>query len=541
VSALILLSKLFNNIIMFIINIKKNILGKVAIAIFIFSIASCKKDLLDKPPFGVQTDASYFKTAADLSKTLTGAYSYLQQPVFPPYEVAIWAIGDVGSDDSFKAGGPSGFQAGIYDLSLSQQKSTNDIIALYWSDLYNMIAVCNLVLDKQSVVTGDADEIKKTVNQAKFLRAYGYYELVKYFGDVPMPLTYLDPAKVNLTRTPKVQVWAQIEKDLTDASALPTKTQWGAANEGRATSGAALALLGKVYMFEKKYAQAEVAFKSVIDEGTYTLAADYGSIFRKASGDNNNPESVFDIKHKASVGTFPGEGSFNYTFQAPNDPEIGGFGCNEPTDDLVNEFEKGDPRAIYTIFFRGDVFPNGTGTYTVSNAAASASGRGNRKFFIVPSERTAFNIIDEAKSNHIIRYAEVILLYAEALNENGKATEALQWLNKVRARARTSPASDPQRISTVYDLSYSGTLLPDVTITDQTGLRNAIWHEERVELAMEGHRRENLVRTGRLIQRLQLAKGTAGVSGLTDNFNLLPIPQTNIDLSNGLIVQNPGY
>src|SRR6185295_14543312 len=111
----------------------------------------------------------------------------------------------------------------------------------------------------QTVVTGDAATIKNIVNQAKFLRAFGYYELVKYFGDIPMPLTYLDPAKVNLTRTPKAQVLAQIEKDLADASALPTKTLWGAANDGKATSGAANSLLGKVYTLEKKYPEAEAA------------------------------------------------------------------------------------------------------------------------------------------------------------------------------------------------------------------------------------------------------------------------------------------
>jgi tetratricopeptide (TPR) repeat protein len=518
---------------------KKNILAKAVMAVIILSTVSCKKDLLDKPPFGVQTDVSYFKTAADLNKTLTAAYSYLQQPVFPPGELAIWAIGDVGSDDAFKGGGPSSNQPGIYDLSLGQQKATNNIISIYWSSLYSIIATCNLVIDKQSVVSGDANEIKKIVNQAKFLRAYAYYELVKNFGDVPMPLTYLDPAKVDLPRTPKAEVWAQIEKDLTDASALPTKSQWGTANDGRATSGAALALLGKAYMFQKKYAEAEVTLKKVIDEGTYSLLPDYGAIFRKASGDNNNPESIFDIKHKTNVGTFPGEGTFNYVFQMPSDAAIGGFGFNEPSDDLVNEFEKGDPRAIYTISFRGDVYPNGTSTYTVSNAVVSASGRANRKFFIVPSERSAAINFDEAKSNHIIRYAEVLLLYAEALNENGKATEALTWLNKVRARARTTPANDPQRISTTYDLSYTGTLLPDVTTTDKTALRNAIWHEQRVELAMEGHRREYLVRTGRLTQRMAAAKS---ISVLDENkYALLPIPQSEIDLSNGLIKQNEGY
>lgn len=506
-------------------------------AIALLTASSCKKDLLDKAPYGVQTDDSFFRTADDLNKTLTAAYSYLNTSGFPPAEAALWAIGDVGSDDANKGGGASTNQPGIYDLSLGQQKSINSIISLYWSNLYAMIAACNLVIDKQSVVTGDANQIKKMVNQAKFLRAYGYYGLVTNFGDVPMPLTYLDPAGVNLSRSPKADVWAQIEKDLTEASDLPTKSQWGITNEGRATSGAALALLGKAYMFQKKYAQAEAAFKKVIDEGSYSLVADYGAIFRNASGDNNSPESIFDIKHKTNTGNSPGEGSIVFYFLMPSDVAIGGTGYNEATDDLVKEFEKGDPRVIYSISFRGDVYPSGASTYTQNNPG-STSGRSNRKYFVVPAERTSPTIFDEAKSNHRMRYAEILLLYAEALNENGKATEALKWVNLVRQRARNTPAKDPQRISTSYDLTYSGTLLPDVSITDQAGLRTAIWHEQRVELALEGHRREYLVRTGRLGARMAAAKN---IPVLDSKFDVLPIPQTEIDLSNNKIVQNAGY
>ncbi|MDB5279617.1 MAG: RagB/SusD protein [Ferruginibacter sp.] len=517
---------------------KKNFLTKVALAAFVLSTASCKKDLLNQPPLGVQTDVSYFKTAADLNNTLTAAYNYLQQPTFPAYETARWVFGDVGSDDALKGAGASSFPIpGISEFSTNQQTTTNTIINVYWSSMYNMIAVCNLVLDKQSVVTGDATTITNIANEARFLRAYGYNELVKYFGDVPMPLTYLDPATVAMVKTPKAQVYAQIEKDLTEASALPTKTQWGAANDGRATSGAANALLGKVYMSQKKYIEAEAALKKVVDEGTYSLLSDYGAIFRK-TGDNNNPESVFDIKHKSNTGVFPGEGSFNLAFFQPGDAPIGGFGQDEPTEDLQNEFEKGDPRAIYTILFKGDVFPNGATPYTVVNIG-TAGGRLNRKFYIPPSEKVAnFGSIDEAKSYHIIRYAEVILLYAEALNENGKPAEALAWLNKVRQRARTTPPSDPQRISTVYDLSYTGTLLPDLTTMDKLNLGNAIWHEQRVELSMEGHRRDYLTRTGRLAVRMAAAKG---IAAFDEKYTLLPIPQSEIDLSNGQIIQNSGY
>src|SRR5437867_2439828 len=145
---------------------KKNFLAKVVMAIVILSTVSCKKDLLDKPPFGVQTDESYFKTSDDLNKTLTAAYSYLNVQGFPPFEATLWIIGDIGSDDAWKGGGGPSNKPTVYDLSIGQQKATNDNISIYWNQLYSIIAASNLVIDKQSVVSGDANEIKKMGNQA---------------------------------------------------------------------------------------------------------------------------------------------------------------------------------------------------------------------------------------------------------------------------------------------------------------------------------------------------------------------------------------
>lgn len=510
----------------------------MATLVVLLASSSCKKDLLKQPPYGVVTDANYYTTVDNLNTTLTAAYSYLSANGFPPAEAGLWSVGDCSSDDANKGGGPNSTFAQIYDLSVAQQKTNNSMLLLIWQNRYNMIAACNLILDKSRTVTGDATTLQNIVNQAKFLRAYGYYQLTSLFGDVPMPLTYLDPSAVTLSRTPKATVFAQIEKDLTDASALPTKTAWGATNDGRATSGAANALLGKTYMLEGKFPQAEAAFLKVINEGTYSLNADYGAMFRKATGDNNNVESILDIKHLTNAN---GLGGLNYYFLAPFDPITAGGGFDEPTDDLVAEFEQGDPRIIYTMIFRGDVFPTASGTYTETNNGGTASGRANRKFFITPLERTSPSPYDEGKNNHLIRYAEVLLLYAEALNEDGNGSQALTYLNMVRARARNTPAQDPQRISTVYSLAHSGPLLPDVTTTDQTALRAAIYHEERVELAMEGLRREYLVRTNRYAARMTAVKGPLGAGTVTADKDLYPIPQNDIDVSNGKLSQNPGY
>jgi starch-binding outer membrane protein, SusD/RagB family len=191
--------------------------------------------------------------------------------------------------------------------------------------------------------------------------------------------------------------------------------------------------------------------------------------------------------------------------------------------------------------FRGDVFPGqkqGT-TYTVVNNY-SPSGYNSRKAWIPWSERIGFNYYEVDLNCRYMRYAEVLLLYAESLNEANKPDSALIFLNMVRARARNTPTTDPQRISCVYDLSHPGELLPDVTTTNQAELRKAIWREQRVELAMEGHRRHYLLRTGRLKERMEAAKGDKGCT-VEPHELLYPIYQTEIELSNYMLTQNPGY
>jgi hypothetical protein len=235
-------------------------------------------------------------------------------------------------------------------------------------------------------------------------------------------------------------------------------------------------------------------------------------------------------------------GTASAPFRLPRDPDFAGngWGYDCPTQDLLDEFEKGDPRIIYTFMFRGDVFPKDeSSTYTVKDSL-SPTGYNARKAYIPFSERAGLSWSDWDINYRYLRYAEVLLLYAESLNEVGKSTEALQLLNQVRARARNTPSTDPQRILCVLDLSYTGELLPDVTTTDQSELRQAIWHEQRVELAIEGHRRNMLLRTGQFKDRMETAKAYAGII-IEPYAWLLPIPQQEIELTNNLLQQNPGY
>jgi hypothetical protein len=264
--------------------------------------------------------------------------------------------------------------------------------------------------------------------------------------------------------------------------------------------------------------------------------ADFGYNFRHEG--ENSAESVLEIQHKSGVsgGTL---GTYSGPMRLPRD-FTNGYGFDCPTADLLNEFEAGDPRAIYTFIFKGDVFPiDGVKTYTVENKY-SPTGYNSRKAWIPFSERAGLSWQQFDINYRYMRYSEVLLLYAESLNEVNKQDSAKMLANKVRERARKTPATDPQRISCSYNLSHPAELLPDVTTSNQSELRQAIWHEQRVELATEGHRRWTLLRTDRFKSRMEAVKGSKGCT-VEPHELLYPIPQNEIDVSNNMLSQNPGY
>jgi len=497
----------------------------------IFLLPGCDSAFLDETPASVLTEDSYYSTVDELETGLTACYSSFISDTWNGFEACHWQLGDVGSDDAEKGGENETDWSAIQEISYSRQVSSNSIVTNLWKYLYQSIAYCNLIIDKSVDVDGDEDDIETIVEQAKFLRGLSYFHLVINFGDVPLVTSYLTPSEVTLARTSLDLVWSQIESDFTDATNLPLKSEWN--ETGRVTSGAAWAMLGKAYLFQEKYAEANQAFSQVVESGEYSLVSDYGYIFRH-DGENCD-ESIFELQHANGL-SGGNMGTYSGVFRISRDADAGGWGFDCPTEDLLNEFEDGDPRTIYTFMYPGDVFPTTSGTYTVANSV-SPTGYHSRKSWMPSSERAGLSIGAYDINYRYLRYAEVLLLYAESLNEAGDPSSALTMLNLVRARARGTSTDDPQRVSSAYDLSYSGDLLPDVTTTNQSELREAIWHEQRVELAVEGHRRETLIRTGRFIDRMTDVKGAS----VDEDELLLPIPSNEIDLSNGLIEQNPGY
>lgn len=510
-------------------NIKITLVG---LTILVF--AGCSEDFLTTSPYALQTNEVFFESQDELDAALMAAYKAVAANGYKSgAEFGWFAIGDIGSDDASR-GGIESFDPPFVDITMSRQNSANYILANIWSGIYAAISRCNLVIDASSEVSGDEVAIQRISNEAKFLRALMYYGLVTYWGEVPLFTSY---AYVNEAIRPKStveEIWAQIEQDFQDATELPKRSEYATDQIGRATSGAAWSMLGKALMYQKKYTEAASAFKNVIESDEYELVDDYGFIFRKEG--NNCIESIFETQHMAN--TNAGAGGVMVLAQLPADPESGGWGYNAPTQDLVDEFEVGDPRTIYTVLFKGDTLPTATSDIWIVQNKDSNSGYQNRKALIPLIDKAAQNIFDLARNVKYLRYAEVLLLYAEALNETGQSAAALPYLNLVRERARNTPIDDPERIGTIFDLSYTGELLPDVTTTDQTELRKAIYHEQRVELAEEGHRREYLLRTGRFLERMNEAKNLS----LTDEkWLVMPIPHDDILKSEGVLVQHPGY
>jgi hypothetical protein len=357
----------------------------------------------------------------------------------------------------------------------------------------------------------DANLKARYLLEAKFLRAYSYFRLVRAFGDVPLRLHVpADASQYNIPRTPKAQVWAAIEQDLTDAAAgLPTS--YTGADIGRATKGAALGLHAKVSMYLAKWSDVKSYTEQVMALG-YSLFSNYEQMFRVAN--ENCSESIFEIQCALIPGNSAASNSQYSQVQGVRGVTGGGWGFNVPTTDLVSEFEAGDPRLNATIIFRGTTTAEGDAIpTTVPNPMY------NYKSY-VPFSMYVSGFNEGCQQNvRVLRYADILLMNAEANNELGNTSPALASLELVRARARAG----------------NNSILPAVTTTNQAALRTAIWHERRVELAMEFDRYFDVIRQGR-------AATVFGPKGWKANKNeVWPIPQSEIDLSAGTLTQNQGY
>lgn len=465
-------------------------------------LASCKKSFIELIPVSTVSVDVLYKTDKDFRDAIIGCYN----PFRAQYQ-NFWLFGDLRSDDS-KQEIPS--NVSFFTVDNFTMASDANLLRDTWQRYFTIINLTNTVLAK--IVDADPAIVvnkNQDIGEAKFLRALAYFDLVRIFGDVPMVTTpvSIDEA-YKIRRTSVDSIYNQvIINDLLDAqSKLPVK--YTGTDIGRATQGAAKSLLGKVYVTRKDFVNAEAKLQEVTTMG-YSLLSKYNDLFNY-SKDEHHSEYIFDIEYEQGISL---GSSFTNTF-IPNSAQMAAFygvvgsrgEANSPTDALFAAFDTKDLRRDISVGKKGGYTDN-NGNFVPLLATTSQS---YTKKYLTPVIAN-----NDGRANwKVIRYADVLLLYAESLNENDKTAQALVYLNQVRARAGLA--------------AYVGLTKDDA--------REKIYLERRLELAFEGHRWFDLVRTGRALSTMQ-------AFGMQPYMTVFPIPIGQIQIINdpNIFHQNPGY
>ena len=507
----------------------------------ILLLAGCSKQLDQSNP-NAQTSANFWKTSSDAVQGVNACYQmFLEDGGYMRFCPILLNIqgDDVRSNSPWTAISNVGkFQLGTAD---------NSGYGWTFDEYYQGISRCNQVLQYVPGISMDANLKNRIIGQAYFLRGLFYFHLVDMFGNVPLPTQVAEIAK----QSTAAEGWQRVIADLKSAvNLLPVKysTTGGVdANDlGRATQGAAMAFLGKAYLFNKHYDSAATQFKKVIDLGIYSLMPNYKDNFTESA--ENNAESIFEIQFSLTAGgtdlQWQGTPSSTWgfysaraiTFGAPN------FGWTDvqPTQMLLTEFHQEktvtggiDPRCLATIFYNdtADTHLPSTPMYqTTFQATYAASPAYLADVFCRKYENGDGNKANEYDwksgiNERLMRYSDVLLMYAECLNELGQTSAAAPYLTQVRNRAN----------------------LPDKTSTfaayTQAQMRDQIGHERFLEFGLEGHRFDDIRRWGWLSDATKLAwlkSRDAEFNSYVAGKELLPIPQTEIDNNPG-VKQNPTY
>lgn len=489
----------------------KNI-HKIAIVYFLSLIlfAGCD-NLVDIDPVATIDADNYFLSEQDFEDGLIGAYDLLQMTY-----ISVW-IGDIATANSFAGGEGPYDNISLHNIDNMTHNATDSELQNIWRYMYAGITRANYIFEnKDNIEFEGKDQI---LAEAAFLRAYYYFELVKFFGDVPLIVDKrlgITEAK-SIPRAPVAQVYSQIENDLNYAAEI---LNWTARVRGRATKGAALSLLGKAYLYQEKFEEAAATLEVVIDDGPYGLFRDgFGDMFLVEN--EGCVESVFEVQYSGDEG-----GGYGYMVGLEGNPAVGfnsprgytgpiyfvGNSYNCPTQDLADAFEAGDIRKDATVFDI-EAFKASQSEEVTYTEGYQHTGYYNHKYI---HRANALGLQDQdltSPNNYrAIRYADVLLMAAEALNRGGiNDSKARGYLEDVRERAG---------------------LTTDATLTGND-LTEAIYHERRVELACEGHHFFDLVRTGKAAQEIE--------GFVTGKHELFPIYQDEIDMSGGAWAQNPNY
>lgn len=482
-------------------------------------LSGCEKFLDRKPLTATLGDLNQGGIEAEIF----GIYSNLRNSA--GFTSIPWlAVHDFRSEDSEK--GSDAADGAEWVAPFDNYQYVKDLWATntYWDDHMTLITLCNSAIHKaDSLGLTDASTMLN-VAEARFLRAYAYFDMVRTFGEVPIHSGKIyQSSDLCKPKNTVAEVYAFIDADLQFAAAtLPAS--WGSQYPGRLSTGAAQALHAKTYLYRQNWAQALAICQQIIASNTYSLNSSYYGIFKDAG--ENSGESIFEIQAYVSPNGSIDQGCIFATTQGVRAATATGWnlgwGWNTPTDALANAFESGDSRKGSTILFSGQSDDPSTGGYgrvlpnSIFDPVPGPLPRKywNKKIYADPAYRASTGFSDNPRwiNKRIIRYADVLLMAAEASNELGQGATGISWLNQVRTRAGLSGR----------------------TYTTQAQMRADVKHERRVEFGVEGERFFDLVRWGDALSAL-------GSLGYTNRCRYYPIPQPVIDRCGGTIIQNPEW
>jgi hypothetical protein len=466
---------------------------------------SCENDLEVKPQ-NAQTEADFLNNPNNAVQLVNGIYNKMLD--FNMYSFSWIGMTSITSDDADKGStsGDSGTDKNKLDnLDFNSSLiSFNDI----WKSRYDGIYRSNNALFYLDKLNIDANLKNRLIGETKFLRALFYFDLVRCFGGVPLVTQKIDNISdyalidnIVFTRKSKAETYAVIESDLLDAiDKLPLKSAYSAENTGRATKGAAQALLAKAYLYQEKWQQAFDKSGEVIASAQYGLLANYDQVWREVG--ENKEESVFEVQAN------PGNGLNNFSnVQGPRGTPDLGWGFNTPSLGLSNSYQTGDDRKAATIIYVPSVlWDNVVAPTTLNNPRYNYKAYQSRV-----AEAWNDNKDETGKNMRILKYSDVLLIRAEAGFHIGNTSEVNTQITAIRTRAGL-------------------TALPTITLQD-------IYNERRWEMAMEHDRWFDLIRIG----KAQSAMAADGKTFIIGTHEVFPIPQEQIVLSGYKLTQNPGY
>jgi len=455
-------------------------------------LTSCSAGFTDLNPISQRNVNGFYKTSDDMVTAINATYKALQ--LNGTYNQSYWILQEMRSDNTDQGSDGTGLGAELTVLDNFTEIATAENVSAAYNDSYLGIARANIVLSRIEPVEMDAKLKDRIKGEAIFIRSLLYYNLAVAFGNIPLPLT--EPQSVDEGRTllqvPASEVYKQISADLISAEALlPNKKDYDAANIGRATKGAAAALLAKVYLTNGDKKSAETVLRRIVSTYGYSLLPDYANLWGLTN--KNNAESIFEVQFKGG-GTNTGN-AFTNAFSPLLRNSVGAY-KNRPTQDMVKAYEPGDDRFKKSM----------DTTYVNAQGIVLTNTKNDARFITKFGRENAFNEGDASNNFVVLRYADVLLMLAEAIGEN---EEAYSLINQVRSRAK----------------------LPALNAASPGTFAEKLLHERRVELAFENHRWADLLRFG-------VAEQTLKAQAKTTVRTLYRIPQRELDINVGF-KQNP--